>query len=353
VTDDIAPLITCPPDSLNIMADPGETFATISVIPPVYSDNCSDIANISISWEMTGVTTGTGTGIIPDPYIFNIGTTYITYTVIDECGNETQCDFIVSVLPNDPPEISCPADITQSTDPGLCTAELSPGFPTLISGTEPITYTWEMTGATTASGSGAIAPDPYTFNAGTTTITWIATNIAGADTCDQTIIVTDNEAPTFSLINTAASYCANNILNAIFNPNPTPGIIPEYDDLTVPRPEYYLFSDGDVIFDLDPVLNNFNDNCCADNTLILHWRIDFSPTPNPATVAHELITDPPIGDQTGQPSEYGVIQFPADGVYFNNVVHYLYYWLVDCNGNASAEQMVTITIKPRPDVIKQ
>jgi hypothetical protein len=110
---------------------------------------------------------------------------------------------------------------------------------------------------------------------------------------------------------------------------------------------------GNKIFDLDSIGNNFDDNCCFDKTLIPHWRIDFSPTPNPATVLHEPITKPAITDQVGNPSTYGIIEFPGDGVTFNETVHYLYYRLVDCHGNSSAEQMVPVTIIPRPNIIKQ
>ncbi|MCX6233721.1 MAG: HYR domain-containing protein, partial [Bacteroidetes bacterium] len=350
--DDNTPTVISCPENLNIMADPGMTYATVTLPAPVYSDNCTPGASISLSWTMSAPTAGSGSDTIPVPFQFNTGTTTVTYIATDACENADTCSFTVTVAPNDPPEITCPGTITQNTDPSLCTAAISPGFPTLVSGTEPITYTWVMTGATTDSGSGPIVPDPYTFSQGMTTIRWIATNIAGADTCYQIINVIDNVPPTFTITYTTVSYCANNIDSALYNPNPTPGIIPEYDDLTYARPEYYLFSEGDTIFNLDPVINNFSDNCCADDGLILHWRIDFSPTPDPSTQAHLPITKPAIADQTGQPSEYGDIEFPADGVYFTDIDHYLYYRLEDCNGNLSAEQMVTITIKPRPNVVK-
>jgi hypothetical protein len=101
------------------------------------------------------------------------------------------------------------------------------------------------------------------------------------------------------------------------------------------------------------VINNFNDNCCAVGSLVIHWRIDFSPVPNQAP-PHALFTKPAIPDQTGQPSGYllGNIDFPGDGVNFTDVAHKIYYRLVDCNGNSSTEKFINIIIKPRPNLIK-
>ncbi|TRZ69813.1 MAG: HYR domain-containing protein, partial [Bacteroidetes bacterium] len=198
VNDITPPVITSCPSTINTLADPGIPYATISLPAPVYSDNCTAFANISVTWTMTAPTAGSGSGIIPVPFQFNIGTTTVTYTFTDACGNFSTCSFDVIVNPNYLPDITCPGNISQTADPGLCSAALNPDFPTLVSGTPPISYTWVMTGATTGLGSGAIIPNPYTFNVGVTTITWRATNIAGFDECTQTITVVDNQPPTFT-----------------------------------------------------------------------------------------------------------------------------------------------------------
>ena len=55
---------------------------------------------------------------------------------------------------------------------------------------------------------------------------------------------------------------------------------------------------------------------------------------------------------TGQPSAYGTdIQFP--GKVDGDKVHTITYWITDCNGNDSLPETVNITVKPRPNVIKQ
>jgi uncharacterized repeat protein (TIGR01451 family) len=383
--------------------------AGTSVITYTDINGCSKTATVTVyaSPTITGVLTvcvgsttqltGSGTPAVTNPWVssnpavatvsntglvtgVSAGTSIITYTDINGCSNS------VTVTVN-----SCYADI----------AVIKTGAPEPITPGQTITYTITITnnGPTTAPEITLTDNVPvqvlnpeFSIDGGITwnvwTGSWMTNNLAigsnitilirGQVACILTVLtntahvelgtLTDPDLsnntstwnstindppPTFTLTNTAVSYCANNINTAIYNPNPTPLIIPEYDDITVPRPEYYLFSAGSTIFDLDPIINNFNDNCCADNQLVLHWRIVFSPTPDPSTILHLPITKPAITDQVGQPSEYGNIEFPADGVYFTDTQHFLYYSLEDCNGNLSAEQMLTITIKPRPNVIKQ
>jgi hypothetical protein len=335
VQDITPPVITSCPSSVNTLADLGKPYATILLPVPVYSDNCTAVANISVTWTMTAPTAGSGSGIIPVPFQFNIGMTTVIYNITDACGNVSNCSFVVIVASNFPPEIACPDAINKTADPGLCSTDIDPGFPTLVSGTPPITYTWVMSGVTTGSGSDSIIPDPYTFNAGITTITWRATNFAGFDECTQTITVADNQLPTFTAP-LPLTFCVENIYTADYY-DPTMDIRPD-------RPDYYLFEAGDVDLDLNPA--TFADNCPLNCVVEIRWRISFS----------DGTFLPPLPSlyNTGQPSAYGTdIQLPGDGVNFTDVVHSITYWIVDCNGNISLPVTINITIKPRPNVIKQ
>jgi len=90
--------------------------------------------------------------------------------------SEAEESFTLSVAPS----IVCPGDITQNTDPGLCSAVVN----------------W----CVTASGSPAptiscAPPSGSTFSPGVTTVTCVATNTCGTDTCSFTVTVEDNEAP--------------------------------------------------------------------------------------------------------------------------------------------------------------
>jgi len=250
-----------------------------------------------------------------------------TYTLTDKCGNVTTCTQVITIII--PPDITCPGPLSVNADAGLCSAVVDPVEPTVNAG-NPVTWSWVMTGATTASGTGAIGN--YTFNVGVTTLTWTATNIAGSDICVQTITVIDNQPPTFS-IPADLSYCVQDIFTADYW-DPTIDIAPN-------RPEYYNFLAGNT--DLDLLTSTFNDNCAAGCTFEIRWRIDFEDlTFLPALPATYI---------TGQPSAYAAnIHFP--GIVTGNMVHHVTYQIVDCNGNVSASQTVNVTVKPRPNVIK-
>lgn len=168
------------------------------------------------------------------------------------------------------------------------------------------------------------------------------TKSGASSTCSQTITVTDNLPPTFTLPN-AFIECVENLYAATYY-GATMDINPD-------RPEYYTFLQGDTRLDLNT--SNFTDNCNLTNCLPvqIRWQIDFSPIPDPLP-PHNPITKSPVTG-TGQPSAIvGFIQIPGDGVNFNNAIHTITYWIKDCAGNESLPQSQTITIRPRPNIIK-
>jgi hypothetical protein len=329
--NDQVPNLTCPAN-ITLLADFEKLFASNVAVPsPVYGDDCP---GLTLTWSMTGVTTGsspaTGVNILPSPYTFNQGITTIQYTLIDANGHSVNCSFTVTVLSK--PDIDCQPDITKNNDLGLCSASLDPGFPITLAGGLPITYTWSMSGATptsgTTTGTGAITPNPYTFNVGVTTIIWTASNAAGSDQCSQIITVLDKEPP--ALIAPAPfSSCVEDMISAAMVSN-----LLQIN----PAPDYFLFKKGNTALDVNPA--NFSDNCTPANLLVLHWTIDFSSsTPTPSISG------------TGQPSTYASdITFPGDGVTFKDITHTITYWVADPSGNESVHKAVTITIHPRPAV---
>jgi hypothetical protein len=334
---DLLPTLSCPA-SFTVQADFNQSYASNVTVPaPAYGDNCP---GLTLTWVMTGATTGSsplvGENKVPTPNTFNVGTTTITYTLVDSNAHNLTCSF--NIIVESKPVVTCPVDIARNTDAGLCSAAI-----TII----PATATGSGVTITGVRSDGKPLTDP--FPVGLTTITWTATNISGSDVCTQKVTVTDLEPPTFT-VPSDLEFCVNDIQSAIYNATPTD---PNYDDLTTPRPDYYRFTPPSSVFNLDAVVNNFNDNCCAVGSLVIHWRIDFTAVPSQAP-PHAPFIKPAIPDQTGQPSAYllGNIDFPGDGVNFTNVIHKIYYRLVDCNGNSSTEKFVNIIIKPRPNVIK-
>ena len=251
-----------------------------------------------------------------------------TYRVTDQCGNVTLCIQVITIN-SQPPDISCSNPPPVNAEPGLCSAVVNPPEPTVNAG-EPVTWSWVMSGVTTASGTGPIGNT--VFNVGATTITWTATNVSGTDVCIQTITVVDNQAPTFS-IPPDLSYCVQDIYTANYW-DPTV-------DITPARPEYYLFVAGNTALNLNTA--TFNDNCGAGCIFEIRWRIDFQDG--------SFLPALPATYISGQPSAYGTnIQFP--GSVTVNQVHLISYRIMDCHGNISATQSVTVTVTPRPNVIK-
>jgi hypothetical protein len=341
--------LECPLD-ISVFADAGENFASNVILPePIFTDNC---ANPELTWILEppdfwigeyNPTDLEGIGVYPSPGTFWLGTSTIIYTLTDDFGNSSTCSFTITI--HSAPEIECPVNLTADADAGDCDAYLDPGVPTLIQGAQPITWTWTLTnpdGTTLTGGSSttnlnpipepvvADAPHKYDFKVGTTTIHWTATNMAGSDECTQTIIVTDNQPPSFDAPG-PFELCVE-LLNSAVYLNSNLHVDPYI-------PDYYLFRTGSTLFDLDP--SGFTDNCCANaNDFSIRWDII------------TLGDSDPFVQGIGQPSAYGSnIQLRGDGVSFQNVTHIIRYWINDCNGNETPLPVESeIVITPRPQI---
>ncbi len=336
VADTTRPVSICPAN-IRVIALPSDPFTYVNIDPPQYYDNCTPRGNIVSSWSMVGATVGSGNGFLPTPYQFNVGVTIVTFTFRDECGNEASCSFEVRVDPR-PPRISCPNNISSFTDQNVCSAFISPDIPVALEGTPLISWAWSMTGATVASGTGYISPTPFAFNLGTTVVTYTATNMAGIDQCVFSVQVSDNEPPGFTAPG-PFTFCVNNIPLAIYDGMPEPNA-----DFNPERPDWYLFRAGDTDLDMNPAL--FSDNCSLSCGAQIRWKI---------TLADGTLIPPsPVPYNTGQPSTNSSdIQLYGDGITFNNVIHTITYWIVDCNGNVSSPANLGIVIMPRPNIIKR
>ena len=362
VTQPDPPTVDCPEDIV-VFADFGaDSASNVAFEAPVYNNDCPLETQ---TWTLSGVTIDSSAQNVIDTlwvHDFNIGVSTVTYTFTDIVGNVSVCDFTVTVLAA--PVIECPPDTTLYLDgtEGQCAATYDPGVSDLIEGVPPIewTYTIEYADGTTV---GPVTytkdePDQYPdplgeldFPLGVTTIHWRAQNTAGFDTCSHWIEVLDTIPPTL----TADPYenCVDPLHWAVYNEaNPNP-VYNHVDPLVEKFPvDYRTLFAGDEFLDL----TSLEDNCCDSTEMTIHWRIEFSDTPDPVTgaaVSHSDITG------TGQPSEYEVGGIPTDiylwgdGVTFTAVTHQIYYWVEDCNGNTSEEIRAEITITPRPEVKKE
>ena len=117
------------------------------------------------------------------------------------------------VIDNEPPVITCPANITASNDAGFCYKVVSPGTATATDNSGTVTIS-----GVRSDGLALTAPYPV----GTTTILWKATDPSNnSSSCTQTIIINDTELPnalcknvSITLINGSATISAADVNNA-------------------------------------------------------------------------------------------------------------------------------------------
>ena len=160
------------------------------------TDNCS-IA--SITANVTGATTASGLTSL-DGFVFNLGLSTVTWTVVDGSGNSVQCVYTVTVADNQNPVLTnCVGNQSVNANPGVCTFTVS-GTAWDATATDNCTIstiTASVSGATTASGLTTL--DGFVFNLGLSTVTWTVIDGSGNSVqCVYTVTVTDNQLPSFT-----------------------------------------------------------------------------------------------------------------------------------------------------------
>jgi HYR domain-containing protein/Big-like domain-containing protein len=174
--DTTGPTINCPANIIQA-ADPGLCSAAINPGTATATDDCSTPTVSGSRSDGLSLTT---------PY--PVGTTTITWTALDGSGRMATCQQTVTVVDSQAPSITCPPDVTVSTDKGQCTASnVALGTPTAS----------DNCGAPTVSGARSDGlPLTGPFPKGTTTVTWTATDSSGNKaTCTQKVTVNDTEKP--------------------------------------------------------------------------------------------------------------------------------------------------------------
>jgi hypothetical protein len=168
VVDNQNPAITASAD-VTVNTDPGAcSAATAALGTPITADNC-------------GVASVSNNAMPPYP----VGTTVVTWTVIDVNGNSSIATQNVMVVDNQSPTITVPAGVTVNADLGLCSAA------TVALGT-PVTG--DNCGVASVTNDGT---PPYPV--GTTIITWTVTDVHGNSTrATQNVTVVDNQAPSIT-----------------------------------------------------------------------------------------------------------------------------------------------------------
>ena len=195
VLDNQQPVITCPVAvNANRNADAGvcSYTAVTTEFDATATDNC---AVTSLTYTLTGATTGTGTSLAG--VVFNSGLTTVTWTAADAALQTDVCSFTVTVLDNQPPVITCPVTVNanRNADAGVCsyTAVTTEFDATATDNCAVTSLTYTLTGATTGTGTSLAG---VVFNSGLTTVTWTAADAATNSTvCSFTVTVLDNQPP--------------------------------------------------------------------------------------------------------------------------------------------------------------
>lgn len=166
--DSLLPTIVCPAnDTLDV--DSAACFATFTLPAATASDNCGILSL---------------TDDAPAGGEFDAGATTVTFTATDVNGNVATCQTIVVVNDTIPPVITCPSNISQSTDQDDCAAVVTWATPTVDDNCTNLTIT-------------CIPPSGTSFPVGDSTVVCIVEDPGGnMDTCTFVVTVSDDQAPT-------------------------------------------------------------------------------------------------------------------------------------------------------------
>ncbi|MCS7037547.1 MAG: HYR domain-containing protein [Saprospiraceae bacterium] len=122
----------------------------------------------------------------------------------------------VTLNDNIPPTLVCPANVSITTPPGVITHTFNNLAPANLTDncTAPVQLTYARTGTTPGSGSG---PANGTYNAGTTVVTYTATDGAGnTSTCSFTVLV-DAGTPLTLILDTVSIDCQDSAAHFAIN----------------------------------------------------------------------------------------------------------------------------------------
>ncbi len=161
----------------------------------IYTGTCGALVSVDCNDDFCGLQSEV---YVPSS---NLGVTYYirVHGFSGDVGN-----YELAILDN-PPLITCPADVNVNTDAGICTASgVNLGTPIVNDD----------------CGTAIVTNDaPSVFPVGTTTVTWTATDPGSQTaTCTQTVTVTDNENPVITCpadisVSAEPGVCVSAVLN--------------------------------------------------------------------------------------------------------------------------------------------
>ncbi|MBK8923822.1 MAG: HYR domain-containing protein [Saprospirales bacterium] len=180
VQDAEAPEVEECPDDIQVGTDPGVCTAVVNYLVE-FDDNCDN--NLTLTLD-EGLNSGAA---------FPLGTTKVEWIATDDAGNSSVCDFYVTVVDDEQPSLTAPADLTldcgdinETTDPSAQILD----WLALAAATDncdvevQVTHDFSPTTLDICAG-------------GTLTVTWTAVDDAGntTTTAAQITVIPDTEKP--------------------------------------------------------------------------------------------------------------------------------------------------------------
>ncbi len=175
VVDNESPVIHNCPKTIMADADAGLCSTTVTWTAPTATDNQPGVSIVQTQGPASGSS-------------FPVGTTHIVYTATDASNNTATCAFDVIVSDTQDPVIhDCPGNIALGTEAPNCSAVATWTAPTA-------TDNCSVQSLVSTHNSGD------TFPLGPTMVTYTATDVNGrVSTCNFTVTVTDDDAPSISV----------------------------------------------------------------------------------------------------------------------------------------------------------
>ena len=187
-TVDQLPTFTAAPSNITVNTDAGLPTSVVT-----YVATATGPSAVTLTYDFTGATVSSGSGT-GSGAAFGIGTTSVVVTATTNCGAVTT-SFDVVVIDNENPTITAGADMAVSTTVAStgCSVPVTVTSPVATDNAPGVVVSYVLSGATTGSGSSIMN---VSFNVGTTTITWTATDGSGnTATATQDVVVTDAVLP--------------------------------------------------------------------------------------------------------------------------------------------------------------
>ncbi|MBK8721244.1 MAG: HYR domain-containing protein [Saprospiraceae bacterium] len=187
VQDDDVPQIVCP-QSITLNANKDCQGVLGAPFTASATDNCS---SMTVSYVITGATTVASTSgtAVPTSQLFNLGISFVTFTVTDANDNKATCTSTVTVKDVTAPTFDCPAAVTVNADANCI-------------GTYAVVAPANQADNCTASGNLTWSVVPTSGNAlplGTTYFVYTVTDLSGnTKTCSQAVTVIDKTKPTIT-----------------------------------------------------------------------------------------------------------------------------------------------------------